>query len=343
MKTVKIKYCDFWNHWNENDNFIINTLKKKYNVEISENPDYIFFSNFNEEFQHMDYNDCVKIFYTQENIVPDFNYADYGIGYDNISFQDRYLNFPIYLIPERYGKYWDLMKVKHLVKNDSEMLDRGFCSFVVSNADADEIRRDTFERLCKYKKVDSGGKYLNNIGLTDGVADKLDFSKKYKFSLCFENTSHPGYTTEKIIEAFAAQTVPIYWGDPEISKLFNQKAFINVTNCKSVGEILKRVEEIDSDDLKYLEMLKAPALNTNISDSYWEEKQKEFEKFLSSIFDQEKENAIRRNMKFWGAEYHRRYYEMRTVFLEKKYSFSKRSIDFLRRVKHVISRSVRTK
>jgi len=34
--------------------------------------------------------------------------------------------------------------------------------------------------------------------------------------------------TEKIVEAFAANCIPIYWGDPSISKVFNSKAFINV-------------------------------------------------------------------------------------------------------------------
>ena len=61
----------------------------------------------------MKYNNCVKIFYTQENLCPDFNYADYAIGFDNIEFEDRYLQFPIYYIPERYKESWDLMMLKH--------------------------------------------------------------------------------------------------------------------------------------------------------------------------------------------------------------------------------------
>ena len=334
MKTIKIKYCDFWKHWNENDNFIINALRKKYNVEICDDPDYIFFSNFNEDFQHMDYNDCVKIFYTQENIVPDFNYADYGIGYDNIFFEDRYFRFPIYLIPERYGKSWDLMKKKHLIENENKMLEREFCSFVVSNGNADEIRKQAFECLCTYKKVNSGGKYLNNIGYEDGVLDKLDFSRKHKFSLCFENTAHRGYTTEKIVEAFAAQTIPIYWGNPEITTLFNAKAFINVSDCRNVEEILERVKEIDNDDLKYMEMLKSPALNPDISETYWEDMQNDFYNFLDSIFSQKKEDAYRRNMKFWGDEYHLRYYRMRNVFVKSKNSLIKKLKSFYAKIRN---------
>lgn len=333
-KKIKINYYDFWNHWNKYDNFIINILKKKYDVEVSDNPDYIFFSNFNEDFQHMDFNNCVKIFYTQENIVPDFNYADYGIGYEYLSFEDRYCRYPIYLIPERYGKYWELMKKKHIINNEQDMLQRKFCSFVVSNGNAEQIRKETSEELCKYKKVDSGGRYLNNIEFEKGIADKLDFAQKYKFSLCFENTSHPGYTTEKIIEAFAAQTIPIYWGDPQIVKLFNEDAFINVTSCKSVEEIRKIVEEIDKDDLKYMKMLKSPAIRADIPENYWERKQNELEIFLDNIFLQNKEKAYRRNLKFWGEEYHRRYHEMRNVYVKKKYSL-------VSKMKHLIKKLIK--
>ena len=321
MKTIKIKFCDFWKHWDENDNFIVNVLKQRYNVEISEQPDYIFFSNFNEEFKHMEYNNCVKIFYTQENIVPDFNYADYGIGYDYIEFGDRYIRYPIYFVKERYGTYWKLMVKKHFLEEEKKYIDRDFCSFVVSNGNADTIRTEAFEKLCNYKKVYSGGKYRNNIGQPEGVKNKLEFTQRHKFSLCFENTTHPGYSTEKLIEAFAAQTIPIYWGDPTITRVFNPNAFINATECSSVEELVKKVKQVDTNDDLYLSMLKTPALNEEATD-IWDKTQNSFNEFLFHIFEQDKMLAIRRNMLFWGDEYHQRYYKMRNEYM-KKNSFSK--------------------
>lgn len=338
MKTIKIKFCDFWSHWNQEDNFIINVLKKKYNVIISEEPDYIFFSNFNEDFQHMDYNDCVKIFYTQENIVPDFNYADYGIGFDEIQYADRYMQYPIYLIKERYGKYWSLMKDKHILEMPEKYCERGFCSYVVSNGNADEIRKYAFEKLCNYKKVDSGGKYMNNIDQPEGVEDKLEFAKKHKFSLCFENTSHPGYTTEKIVEAFAAKTIPIYWGDPSVTKIFNSKAFVNVADYDSLDDMVVAVQEIDENQELYLKMLQTPALK--VENDYWERKQEEFEKFLYNIFDSEKEKAYRRNLKFWGKEYHKRYYKMRNVFIRRKYSLKTKSVNLIKKIIRKLQKTI---
>lgn len=92
-------------------------------------------------------------------------------------------------------------RTSHL--SDQELLNRKFCSFVVSNSQfSDPLRKRFFERLCKYKKVDSGGRYLNNIG--GPVRDKLAFCRGYKFNIAFENSSVDGYTTEKIMEAYAA-------------------------------------------------------------------------------------------------------------------------------------------
>ena len=271
----------------------------------------------------MDYNNCVKIFYTQENILPDFNYADYGIGYDYIDFGERYIRYPIFLIEERYGNAWNLMKKKHLLENEEDYIKRDFCSFVVSNGMADPFRGMVFDELCKYKMVSSGGKYKNNIGLPGGVSNKIEFTKRHKFSLCFENTSHPGYVTEKIVEAFAGQTIPIYWGDPLVTKLFNPKAFINVSEYDSIDDLVRTIQRVDNNNEEYLAMLKEPALCVGM-ENYWEENQNEFKKFLYAIFDQEKEASIKRNMFFWGNEYHRRYYEMRNLFLKRKYSLKMR-------------------
>lgn len=48
----------------------------------------------------------------------------------------------------------------------------------------------------------------------------------YMFSIAHENASYPGYFTEKILDCFATGTVPIYWGDPEIGKVFNTDGII---------------------------------------------------------------------------------------------------------------------
>ncbi len=63
-----------------------------------------------------------------------------------------------------------------------------------------------------------------------------------------KNSSHPGYYTEKLIEGFAAKTVPIYWGDPHIEEIFNPNAFINLSDCESIDEMIEKVKAVDLDN-----------------------------------------------------------------------------------------------
>ncbi len=164
----------------------------------------------------------------------------------------------------------------------------GFCSFVYSNYLADTQRKDFFDKLSAYKKVNSGGLYLNNIG---GRTDnKLGFEMKHKFSIAFENSTNEGYTTEKLPNALAAQTVPIYWGNPLVGKEFNTKRFINCHDFKDFDAVVERVKEIDSNDELYLSMINQPIY----ADGYVPaEVEARFEIWLKNIFDQPLADARR--------------------------------------------------
>ncbi|WP_416171499.1 glycosyltransferase family 10 domain-containing protein [Algoriphagus boritolerans] len=74
-----------------------------------------------------------------------------------------------------------------------------FCCFLASNERAKE-RIEFFKKLSQYKQVDSGGIVHNNLGFR--VSDKMKFIKDYKFIVAFENSSYPGYITEKIWHPF---------------------------------------------------------------------------------------------------------------------------------------------
>lgn len=104
-----------------------------------------------------------------------------------------------------------------------------------------------------------------------------------------------------MIEAFAAGTIPIYWGDPWVDKVFNSKAFINCHDFDTLQDVLSRIEEIDNDDERYEKMLKEPILidAENMRDS----KVRQLETFLLNIIEQPYESAFRRNREYWGNSY----------------------------------------
>ena len=55
------------------------------------------------------------------------------------------------------------------------------------------------------------------------LLDKRSMLVPFQYSIIMENCQRPGYFTEKILDAFATKTIPIYWGCPDIDKFFNPK------------------------------------------------------------------------------------------------------------------------
>lgn len=293
MKKIKIKICN-WNEKNEvliYGHFLVKILRKYYDVEISDNPDYVFFSE--SAFEHLKYN-CVKIFYTGENIHPNFNLCDYAIGFDYMDFGDRYHRLPLYLVFSFYLKEeieiagdTDFTKPVLFTRKDLQQK-TDFCSFVYSNYLADNTRKIFFDKLSKYKKVNAGGRFLNNIG--EKVINKLKFEMKHKFSITFENSSNLGYTTEKLCHSLAAKTIPIYFGNPEIHKEYNEGRFINCHRYKNFDEVIERIKEIDNNDDLYLSIINEPA---TVPTYNFKEERKNFETFLRNIVDQPLDSAKR--------------------------------------------------
>lgn len=295
---IKIAFCGFYKHFDPHILPISKMILDNYDCEICDlaQADYVLYSVFDEKHWFAP-DTSIKIFYTGENITPDFNACDYAIGFDYISLGDRYIRYPLYYT---YSNITDLMENKHQISiNEIRGKKEQFCSITVSNDKRNPIFRILYEELSKYKQVDSGGQWMNNIG--GRVEDKFAFDRSHKFSIVCENSASPGYTTEKLVQAFAANCIPIYWGDPDVGKVFNTKAFINVPDYASVGEVVEHVKKIDSDDTLYEEMLRQPAL---VDDCFCKENQvKQLKMFLDNIFLQPKELAMRRNRIFWGRKY----------------------------------------
>jgi len=62
------------------------------------------------------------------------------------------------------------------------------------------------------------------------VSRKRDVMSQYKFCICYENASYPGWLTEKMLDAMFAGSVPIYQGDPEVAQMVPTAAFIDKRN-----------------------------------------------------------------------------------------------------------------
>ena len=282
MRKIRINFANYWDgprHDYEHDP-VYKFLCEHYDVEVSHDPEYLFCEIHGHD--DLKYN-CVKIASTGENMVPDFSRFDYVMGFDYINFGDRYLRFPLYLQYEEYHRLKDAPERR----NPEELLNRKFCSFVVSNSKgADPIREYFFHELSKYKRVDSGGRYLNNVG--EPVKDKLAFCAQYKFNIAIENSSSPGYVTEKIMQPLTVNSIQIYYGDPLIENDFSPECMVRIKSKDDIDRAVSEIVALDNDEEAYLKKCLASRLTKP-----WDYYLKQRELFLLHIIEQPVEMARR--------------------------------------------------
>lgn len=64
--------------------------------------------------------------------------------------------------------------------------------------------------------------------------EKISTLQKYRFCICFENTTGlKGYITEKIFSCFAAGCIPVYWGADNIEEYIPKSCFIDYRDFHS--------------------------------------------------------------------------------------------------------------
>jgi hypothetical protein len=278
-RKIRLDICDFWAH-EKHDNFFYRLLSERFDVRICDRPDFLLYSN--NGCVHRLHN-CLKIFYTHEPIPPDFRQCDYA--FTSFHLEDpRHMRLPYYAV---------LHESPAALIRENESAEQllaaktQFCSFVVSahNPRKNRNRLEIFQKLSRYKRVDSGGRFMNNIGgpLPGGYAGKIQWMRNYKFHIAFENASLPGYTTEKLPQAMMARTLPIYWGDPRVGGEFNPRSFINAADFPDLDALVEKVIEADRDDSVYLRHLSEFYLPDN-RPSEWFDRARLLDRF-ESIFD----------------------------------------------------------
>jgi alpha(1,3/1,4) fucosyltransferase len=278
MKEIKINFVDFWPGFDKTNNYFYKLLVQKYQVQIDDQPDVLFYSCYNREY--LKYN-CTRIFYTAENIRPDFSACDFAFSFDYNSNKNHF-RLPLYSMYVELHGLLDKLEVPK-TREEARKIWRTktkFCCMVVSNPNSRK-RLDFFETLSKVKQVDSGGSVLNNVG--GRVADKAVFIKDYKFVISFENSSYEGYTTEKIMEPIHEDCIPIYWGNPLVGKDFNSERFLDYTSFQSEEELIGRMLEIDQNEELAIDMLVQPTFNVD-KPSHQKEKEQVLA-LLSSVIE----------------------------------------------------------
>lgn len=280
---------------------ILDFVRGDYDFEFTTDLDADFVLHSGNGYEVLRYSG-VRIFATGENVSPNFNLSDYALGFNKLSYGDRHLWLPLLRL---YRPSYRVLTEPRLPVDEVMARKTGFCAYVMSNTSQSASERtEIFDLLSAYKTVSSGGGWRNNVG--GRVKDKLAFQSTHKFVIAFENTSFPGYLTEKIGEAAASHAVPIYWGDPEAVQVINPKAFINCHDFPALREAVEHVIKVDQDDGLYRAMLAEPWFVGESEPAALAEAT--CAGFLRSIFDQEPAQAFRRPRGRWATKHEKALY-----------------------------------
>jgi len=307
MKKLKVHFlrCDTnpnLPNYYENNIFLY-LLRKRYDIEIvNENPDLLIYTLSHNG--HESFKDCVKIFHTEEPGFWDKNtYYNYYRPSDG-GYKERFrrsiedadiimssyhieheshVRFPSYLlyyyqmfIDNRIPSFDYFFNHRHIV-NDN-LFNRKFCAYIHRHNREDLFRIKFLKKLNKYKNVDI-------ISIPGASYEKTEHVKaNYKFcfgmentngDLCFgepEDVKYPniGYTTEKIIEPFCSNTIPLYWGNQLINNEFNNNMFINWYDYNNDEYMIEKIIELDNNKEKYMEYLNGIVFKPDYINSMFE-------------------------------------------------------------------------
>jgi len=254
---MKISYNGMWPAFDVNNNWF-NYLFMQYfnddNIEFSHdhnNADITLSSVFGPPADTKNR----KIFFTGESRIN--SYTDDQLLVGCVSNSNNSFRLPLWYI---YINWWkDKFYPEHRVAGDvysididflcsprdnnyiNEVISRPFfaCAVVSNNT---QPRMDAISYLSTIDKIDGYGAAFGNY--YDGL--KTNILENYKFNLCFENTIHPDYVTEKLLEAQISGCIPIYYGDNSVDLDFNPKSFINYNKFNSMQELAETIKSINS-------------------------------------------------------------------------------------------------
>lgn len=97
------------------------------------------------------------------------------------------------------------------------------------------------------------------------IENKWDGLAQYKYSIAIENSSHPYYWTEKLMDCYLAYTMPIYWGCPNLVEYFPEKSFIQIDmeDYKKSIQVIEQAIEENLYEKNYKDLQKARELVLN--------------------------------------------------------------------------------
>lgn len=263
METVSLNFTDCPPQLEE---YFLRLLARRYRVVREDRPRFLIYALTGH--RHRLYN-CVKIYTHHETYRPDWKQCDYAILPFSLP-DPRCFYLPIYA----FDRSPDPLLRTNVQAEAIRAAKPRFCALLSNYADrtvAERIR--FFHALNRRRRVDSVGRGLNNAGFSGipGQEAKLDFYRQYRFVIAFENKDLAGWTTEKMYDPLAVHAIPIFWGDPEVHRVFQAGCFINARDFAGPEELADYVLRVDDTPELYRRYVETPPFTDNRASSVFSE------------------------------------------------------------------------
>lgn len=269
LPKLVVGFDDFWPSFDPMNNFFVHVLSDAFEVSVcldhSVCVDLLVYSVFGSHFVHRR---CKKrVYYTGENCRPVLEHADLSVSFDRID-DPRHARIPLYILyTDWYGRDPDREHVKpHVYSQAGRRFHEGQKDAVmVMCSNGAGFRMHLLPELLVRLSPDRAVS-LGNVMRTPGyspvpVGDKLEHVAKYKLNLAIENSQHPGYLTEKILQAYAGNAIPCYHGDPTVMQDFNPDSFLNL-NGMTATQAVDAIEALLNDPDRMDRMLAEPPMRS---------------------------------------------------------------------------------
>lgn len=162
----------------------------------------------------------------------------------------NWVKYPIYRYSVKFTQDSFEETNRHVLTIDKTTIKaKAFCT-LINRHDWGNTRTPIYERVSKIGHVACPGKLFNNCSNEElNQMGNIEYIKKFIFNICSENfgNDHPGYVTEKLMNACLGGAIPIYFGElDEIDRLiFNvdRILFLNKDNTDEIGDRVKYLYE----------------------------------------------------------------------------------------------------
>lgn len=120
------------------------------------------------------------------------------------------------------------------------------CSLIAS------AKRDTEGQRMRHQIVEWARGAGIDVAVMGGgyrpFADKAEGLARFRYSVVIENAAEANYFSEKLVDAILCETVPIYWGCPNLDRFFDTSGIIRCADAAAIKVALQGMSDQDYAD-----------------------------------------------------------------------------------------------